>query len=170
MRDLPREVQDLIGRESHAGQADSEVSRANIRALCATVQNGNPVYWDERFAQDEVGGPVAPVSMLSTWARPERWSPVEGEAIKPLQLHFDLKELFEFPIAIVGSFESVFHAPVMVGDRLQTCQVLQSVSEVKETRLGRGRFWVIEMQYRNQQDELVGVESFNCFGYRKMTS
>jgi hypothetical protein len=108
--------------------------------------------------------------MLSTWARPERWTPGEEVANKPLQLHYDLKELFDFPTAIVSSFESVFHAPLAVGDRVSSQQVLQSVSEEKHTRLGCGRFWQIEIQYRNQRGELVGVESFDCFGYRKVDS
>ena len=167
MSDLPESVQALIGVPSYHCSADSEVSRANIRALCAAVRNGNEVYWEPGQAVELAGAEVAPATMLSTWGRPEQWSPGAGEVAKPLQLHYDLKELFDFPTAIVGSFESVFHAPVAVGDRLQTCQVLKSVSEEKETRLGRGRFWVIEMQYHKQDGELAGVDTFNCFGYQR---
>ncbi|MEH6584412.1 MAG: MaoC family dehydratase [Halioglobus sp.] len=170
MSELPEKVQSLIGKSSYACDADCEVSQSNVRALCATVQNANPVYWDAEQAESIVGARIAPTAMLSTWGRPERWSPTESAATKPLQLHYDLKELFGFPVAIVGSFESVFHAPVLIGDSLHTCQVLRSVSEEKDTRLGRGRFWVIEMQYHNQRDELAGVDTFNCFGYRKAGS
>jgi hypothetical protein len=41
------------------------------------------------------------------------------------------------------------------------------VSEEKTTRLGTGRFWVIDVEYRNQREELVGVESYTGFGYRR---
>jgi acyl dehydratase len=43
--------------------------------------------------------------------------------------------------------------------------VLRSLSEPKTTKLGAGRFWVIDVPYRNQHGELVGVETFTGFGY-----
>jgi hypothetical protein len=33
--------------------------------------------------------------------------------------------------------------------------------------VGTGRFWVIDVEYRNQNRELVGVETWTGFGYRK---
>ena len=63
--------------------------------------------------------------------------------------------------------EVVFHAPVRPGDVISTSQVLRSLSEPKTTKLGTGRFWVIDVPYRNQDDELVGVETFTGFGYRR---
>jgi acyl dehydratase len=61
----------------------------------------------------------------------------------------------------------VFHEPVRPGDQLSTRQILRSVSEEKTTKLGTGRFWVIDVEYRNQRGDLVGVESYTGFGYRK---
>jgi hypothetical protein len=45
--------------------------------------------------------------------------------------------------------------------------VLRSVSDEKTTRLGTGRFWVIDVVYKNQAGALVGVESYTGFGYRR---
>jgi len=167
MTNLPESVQALIDQIQYDEVADNNVSRANIRALCATVKNSNPVYWDPAAAQQLTGGELAPAAMLSTWTRPERWSPDRQGEYKSLQLHHDLKALLAFPHAIVSSFESVFFTPVMEGDQLRSCQVLRSITEEKTTRLGHGRFWLIEVQYFNQHDELVGEEHFNCFAYRK---
>ena len=50
---------------------------------------------------------------------------------------------------------------------LHTRQVLRSVSEPKTTKLGTGRFWVIDVEYLNARDELVGVESYTGFGYKR---
>ena len=50
----------------------------------------------------------------------------------------------------------VFHEPVRPGDRLRTRQILRSVSDVKTTKLGTGRFWVIDVEYENQRGDLVG--------------
>jgi hypothetical protein len=41
------------------------------------------------------------------------------------------------------------------------------VSEPKTTKLGTGRFWVIDVEYLNQRDDLVGVESYTGFGYQR---
>ena len=61
----------------------------------------------------------------------------------------------------------VFHEPVRIGDVITSRQILRSVSEPKTTKLGTGRFWVIDVEYLNQRDELVGVESYTGFGYRR---
>ena len=50
---------------------------------------------------------------------------------------------------------------------LRTRQVLRSISDVKTTKLGTGRFWVIDVEYSNQRGNLVGVESYTGFGYRR---
>ena len=82
-------------------------------------------------------------------------------------MHFDLKARFELPEAVMTDNTIIFHEPVRPGDRLRTHQVLRSVSEEKTTKLGTGRFWVIDVEYHNQHDELVGVESYTGFGYRR---
>ena len=61
----------------------------------------------------------------------------------------------------------VFHEPVRPGDVLRTRQILQSVSDEKTTKLGTGRFWVIDVEYHNQRGDLVAVESYTGFGYRR---
>ena len=40
---------------------------------------------------------------------------------------------------------------------ITSSQVLRSVSDPKTTKLGTGRFWVIDVAYRNQRGELCGV-------------
>ena len=60
-----------------------------------------------------------------------------------------------------------FYDPVRVGDRLKTYQVLRSVSDEKTTKLGTGRFWVLDVEYENQKGEKVATESYTGFGYRR---
>ena len=105
--------------------------------------------------------------MVSVWFRPHHWSPGRTEQPMPLQVHFDLKKRFDLPEAVMTDNTLVFHEPVRVGDVLRTHQVLRSVSEEKTTKLGTGRFWVIDVVYHNQRDELVCVESYTGFGYRR---
>ena len=41
------------------------------------------------------------------------------------------------------------------------------LSDFKTTKLGTGRFWVLDVVYENQNGELVGTESYTAFGYRR---
>ena len=59
---------------------------------------------------------------------------------QPLQVHFDLKELLGLPEAVMTDNTIVFGVPVRPGDVLTTCQVLHSVSDLKTTKIGTGRF------------------------------
>ena len=94
------------------------------------------------------GGPIAPPSMVSVWFRPHHWAPGRSQQLLPLQVHFDLKERLGLPEAVMTDDTIVFHEPVRVGDLLRTHQVLRSVSAAKTTKLGDGRFWVIDVVYR----------------------
>jgi uncharacterized protein len=164
---LPADVAEMIGRVQYQEQGEFPVERSYIWTSCSSVENGNPLFWDDAVADEVTDGPVAPPTTLSLWMRPHHWAPGRSGEGLPLQVHFDLKERFELPEAVISENTMIFHEPVRPGDELTTCQVLRSVSEVKTTRLGTGRFWVIDVESRNQRGELVGVESYTGFGYRR---
>jgi acyl dehydratase len=165
--DLPREVRDLLGRIQYETRGEFPVERGYIWTSCSSVENGNPLFWDDDVAEQITGGPIAPPSMLSVWFRPHHWAPDRVEQALPLQAHFDLKEIFGLPEAVMTDNTLVFHEPVRPGDVLSTRQILRSVSPEKTTKLGTGRFWVIDVEYLNQRGDLVGVESYTGFGYRR---
>jgi len=167
MSDLPAEVQGWIGEPKYTERGEFPVERGYIWTSCSSVENGNPLYWDDSVAEQVTDGPVAPPTMISVWFRPHQWAPGRTKQALPLQVHFDLKEAFDLPEAVMTDNTIVFGVPVRPGDMLETCQVLKSVSEPKRTKLGEGRFWVIEVQYTNQNGESVGVESYTGFGYRR---
>jgi hypothetical protein len=165
-------ARDLIGVEQYPETAELPVERGYVWTSCASVENGNPLFWDDEVAHDLTGGPIAPPTMLSVWFRPHHWAPGRGAPALPLQVHFDLKALFDLPEAVMTDKTQTFYEPVRPGDRLRTHQVLRSVSEEKTTKLGTGRFWVIEVFYRidagpEGDGGLVGVESYTGFGYRR---
>ena len=167
MSDLPADVAALIDQVQYEIQGEFPVEQGYIATSCSSVENGNPLYWDPEVAEAITGGPIAPPTMLSVWFRPHHWAPGRTEEVLPLQVHFDLKERFDLPEAVMTDNTIVFHDPVRPGDVLRTRQILRSVSEPKTTKLGTGRFWVIDVEYLNQRDELVGVETYTGFGYRR---
>ena len=167
MSEIPAEVQSWIGQVRYEEETEVVVERGYIATSCASVENGNPLFWDDAVAREVTGGPIAPPSMISVWFRPHHWAPArEGES-QPLQVHFDLKDTLGLPEAVMTDNTIEFHEPVRLGDRLRTRQILRSVSDPKTTKLGLGRFWVIDVEYLNQKDELVGKESYTGFGYRR---
>lgn len=167
---LPDDVAALIDERQYVEHTEFPVERSYFWTQCAAVENGNPIFWDDDVAHEVTGGPVSPAALLSAWMRPHHWSPGHSGERFALQVHFDLKGRFDLPEAIMSDNTLVLHEPVRPGDQITTCQVLRSVSEPKTTKLGTGRFWVIDVEYRNQRDELVGVESYTGFGYRRTQS
>lgn len=165
--ELPADVAALIGTVQYEIAGEFPVERGYIWTSCSSVENGNPLFWDDDVADELTGGPIAPPTTLSIWFRPHHWAPGRTEQALPLQVHFDLKARFDLPEAVMSDNTIIFHEPVRPGDRLRTHQVLRSVSAPKTTKLGTGRFWVIDVEYFNQRDELVGVESYTGFGYRR---
>ena len=167
MSELPSEIEGWIDQIRYEETGEFDVERGYIATSCSSVENGNPLYWQDDVAEQLTGGPIAPPSMVSVWFRPHHWAPGRKKQLLPLQVHFDLKELLGLPEAVMSDNEIVFHEPVRVGDRLKTRQILRSVSAPKTTKLGTGRFWVIDVEYLNKNDELVGVESYTGFGYKR---
>jgi acyl dehydratase len=165
--ELPAEVQSWIGQKRYPTQGEFPVEMGYVWTTCASVENGNPLFWDEAVARELTGGPIAPPTMLSVWFRPHFWAPGRTEQAQPLQVHFDLKEKLALPEAVMTDNTITFGEPVRPGDRLRTHQLLRSVSAMKTTKLGTGRFWVIDVVYENQHGEHVGTESYTGFGYRR---
>jgi uncharacterized protein len=161
------EMEALIGVPQYEEEGEFPVERGYIWTSCASVENGNPLYWDDDVAAEITDGPIAPPAMISIWFRPHHWAPGRAEQLLPLQVHFDLKARLGLPEAVMTDNTIVFHEPVRPGDVLRTRQVLRSISDVKTTKLGTGRFWVIDVEYSNQGGNLVGVESYTGFGYRR---
>ena len=167
MSDIPQHILDRIDEVQYQESGDFPVERGYIWTSLASVENGNPLYWDDKVAEELTGGLTAPPSMISTWFRPHAWTPGQDEPKMPLQVHFDLKRELDLPEAVMTDNTVTYYEPVRLGDILTTGQRLRSVSAEKKTKLGTGRFWVIDVEYRNQRDELVGVESWTGFGYRR---
>ena len=165
--ELLAQALELVGTEQYPAVGEFPVERGYIWTSCASVENGNPLYWDDDVAQALTNGPIAPPTMVSVWFRPHHWAPGRNQVALPLQVHFDLKALFDLPEAVMTDNTIEFHTPVREGDVLRTHQILRSVSEEKTTKLGTGRFWVIDVVYQNQNNELVAVESYTGFGYRR---
>ncbi|MCB2066792.1 MAG: MaoC family dehydratase N-terminal domain-containing protein [Erythrobacter sp.] len=159
--DLPAQVQGLLGQPCFAQVSDGLVEAGAIRLFAAAVQDGTAEYWSEDPAEV-----CAPPAMLSAWNRPLMWRPGEGGSATGLALHFLLKEQLGLPLAVVTATETELAQPLRPGARVQSEQVLLSVSEPKTNRLGTGRYWTIRVDYRcAATGALFGHETMSFFGY-----
>lgn len=165
LQPVPEHVIDLIGVAQYEEEGGFPVEQGYIWTTCASVENGNPLFWDDKVAEELTDGPIAPPTMMSVWFRPHHWSPGRTEPAVPLQAHFDLKDQLGLPEAIISDNTNTFYDPVRIGDRIRSRQILRSISDPKTTKLGTGRFWVLDVEYLNHLDALVGVESYTAFGY-----
>jgi uncharacterized protein len=160
---LPQQIKEWIGKVVVIDEAEVAVDQSQIENFCSAVEDGNPVYWNDG---------ISPPGMLSAYNRPHPWTPSRGDkpVNRPLELHFRVKDLLELPRGIVAEQVYEFGVPVHVGDRLHAEQSLREVSELKTNKLGTGRNWTIDVTYKNQHGEVVGVESVSFFGYQRNAS
>ncbi len=165
--DLPESVQSWIGQERYTEQTEFPIELGYVLTTLSATQNGNPLYWDAKVAEDLTGGPITLPTMASVWFRPHDWSPGRTEPAVPLQLHFDLKEHLKLPEAVMSDNTMVFGEPIRPGDVLTTTQVLYSVSALKTTKLGTGRFWDFGVRTTNQKGEFCAEERYTGFGYNR---
>ncbi|MEZ5709821.1 MAG: hypothetical protein R3E02_10580 [Blastomonas sp.] len=165
--DLDADIAALIGVAQYVAPPVMAANEPNVRAMCAAVENGNPAWWDEDAGRELLGGAYCPATMLPVWGRPDVWQPGEGAPPKALQAHFDLKDRLGFPASVAVSYTTSFFAPVAIGDALATQQMIRSIGPVKTTRLGTGRFWTVEMQYLGADGAMIGIESYEFFGFVK---
>ena len=55
--DALAEMRDLIGKEQYHEVGEFPVERGYVWTSCASVENGNPLYWDDEVADALTGGP-----------------------------------------------------------------------------------------------------------------
>ena len=170
MTALPTSISESLGQPQYPRTASFPAELSYSFNTLSATENGNPLYWDAAVADEITRGPTLPPSTLSLWMRPHRWEPGASEEQFALQIHFDLKATLDLPEAIMSENALILHEPVRPGDIISHHQVLRSISDSKTTKLGVGRFWVIDVEYHNQAGTLIGIESYTGFGYSRPTT
>ena len=82
---MSKTAADRIGEIQYEESGEFPVERGYIWTSCASVENGNPLFWDDDVAAEITDGPIAPPSMISVWFRPHHWAPGRTEQALPLQ-------------------------------------------------------------------------------------
>lgn len=164
--DLPEEVNKLIGKNSFTDQSPIMIQKGLWQNFCSSIEDGNKIYWDERVAECHTEDLIAHPAMLPSWVHDFEWHP-QRKKVQPIELHFHLKNILNLPLGIVTEVDIEYYLPIKDGDAISANQTLLSVSELVKTKLGEGRYWVIEVKYFNQLEILVGKQNIHFLGYKK---
>lgn len=161
-------VQAQIGREYPRVRAWDSVNEPMIRQWCEALGDELPLYTAGMAGRVR---PVAPPAMLRAWLlpgfagkRPSGGAQADATAVRQLFADGGYSGLIG-----VESDEELLR-DLCPGDRLSYASVLESVSELKRTRLGEGFFFVICMTVFDQRDEAVARIRSRELAYRPISA
>ena len=173
-RTFHERLQALVGQPvgPAASIAPDPVNQPMIRHWAAAFEDQNPAYTDPAFAaQSRFGGIVAPPCMLQTWtmATPtltgiaaRGGSPVELRGSNPLSVLDDAG----FVATLASNSEFEIERYLRLGERLTATTAIESISDEKQTRIGRGHFVTWLTTYTTENDEVVGRQRFRIFKFK----
>ena len=118
------------------------VERGKIREFARAIKDDNPIYFDETFATQTVGGLMPPPTFSMTLGL---W---DDRRNRPL-LTYDVRRLLH------GEQEFEYLAPIYAGDVLTAVGRVADVYEKQGSRGGTMTFGVLETTFTNQRGELV---------------
>jgi len=153
---LPEEVTRFIGKKGPPSIFD--VEREAIRRFADSVDDPNPLYWDEEYAKKtRYGAIIAPPGFISApWfsSRPRKWGqkgetvPDETAGVRTAIIKAGYGRILD------GGINYEFIKPVKAGDTITSQSVIADIT-VREGRTGKMVFLVTETTYTNQDGEIV---------------
>ena len=153
---LPEEVTSFIGKKGP--KSVFEIEKEPIRRFADSVDDPNPLYWDEEYAKkSKHGGIIAPPGFISSpWfgGRPRKWgrrgetAADETAGVRPAIVKAGFGRILD------GGIEYEFFKPVKAGDTITSQSTLADIT-LREGRTGRMVFLTTEITYTNQDGEAV---------------
>ncbi|RYY28484.1 MAG: hypothetical protein EOP62_04645 [Sphingomonadales bacterium] len=143
----------LIGTKTGPTRSDVPMDLSTAMALCGIIEDPNPNYWHAAVSEEIWGARIVPPAMLKgafctlPWYPPgvPRAQRTMGAAIVPLPAN---------TLINVGT-EETFHRPIRAGDWLTLTEILESVSDEKQTALGPGYFITTKIEWHDETGALV---------------
>ncbi|HVW79795.1 MAG TPA: OB-fold domain-containing protein [Mycobacteriales bacterium] len=170
--DLLAQMRALVGSKGEPLVARHAVGTAAIADWCDAMGDGNPNYTDPDYAAKSVhGGIVAPAATLDIWVRPGL--PAQGPAGRrgddPQSKVIAMLEAAGYVGVVAVNSELEIARYLRPGEVLQGVQVLEDVSEEKQTGLGIGHFLTTRTRYTTSDGEYVGDLLFRILKFKPGT-
>jgi uncharacterized OB-fold protein/acyl dehydratase len=170
--DLLTRARALVGSQGQPLVARHAVGTAAIADWCDAMGDDNPCYTDAEYAAKSIhGGVVAPAATLDIWVRPGL--PAQGPAGRrgddPQSKVIALLEEAGYVGVVAVNSELEISRYLRPGELLQGVQILEDVSEEKQTGLGIGHFLTTRTRYSNSDGEHVGDLLFRILKFKPGT-
>ena len=142
------EMRSFIGLESDP--VTYVVEKHSIEHFARAIGESNPIYFDEQFAKDNVGGIIAPPTFIRLF-RPKR-----------------LEKQFpdSFSNLVDGGSSYTFHEKIFVGDQITVVSKLKDLF-IKSGSFGDMMFKISLTSYTNQKNILVSEQEITTILYGK---
>ena len=142
------EMRSFIGLESDP--LTYVVEKHSIEHFARAIGESNPIYFDEQFAKDNVGGIIAPPTFIRLF-RPKR-----------------LEKQFpdSFSNLVDGGSSYTFHEKIFVGDQITVVSKLKDLF-IKSGSFGDMMFKISLTTYTNQKNILVAEQEITTILYGK---
>jgi len=161
----------LIGRPlGKPAVAPDPVNQPMIRHWAAAMEDHNPVYTDrERAAASRFGGIVAPPMMLQTWTMPTpKITGIAARGGAPTEGNNDLfagLDAAGYIATLATNSEFEIFRYLRLGETVTSTMEIESVSDEKQTRIGRGFFITWVTTYRDEGGAVVGRQMFRVLRF-----
>ncbi len=167
MSNVYEKLKAMVGEASELIASVDKVDRATIRHWCEAIQDGNPMYTDEAYAENsKYKGIIAPPQMVQSYTMKPIWPKSEEKGTSPLGKAVDMMNEAGYFAVVATNTSHTYFAPMRPGDRIFQKVKLASVSPEKKTGLGTGHFVTVEQTYTNQKEEVVCVQSFTVLLFK----
>ena len=161
----------LIGKPlGTPATAPDPVNQPMIRHWAAAMEDHNPVYTDrERAAASRFGGIVAPPMMLQTWTMPTpKITGIAARGGAPTEGNNDLfagLDAAGYIATLATNSEFEIFRYLRLGETITSTMEIESVSDEKQTRIGRGFFITWVTTYRDEGGDVVGRQMFRVLRF-----
>jgi uncharacterized OB-fold protein/acyl dehydratase len=170
--DLLTRMRALVGSKSEPRVARHAVGTPAIADWCDAMGDDNPCYTDAEYAAKSVhGGLVAPAATLDIWVRPglPAQSPEGRRGDDPQSHVITMLEAEGYVGVVAVNSELEIARYLRPGELIQGVQVLEEVSEEKQTGLGIGHFLTTRTRFSNSDGEHVGDLLFRILKFKPGT-
>jgi uncharacterized OB-fold protein/acyl dehydratase len=161
------ELAALVGaRTGPASLSPHAVNAPMIRHWVEAMGDHDPVYVSDDAARAAgFNGVIAPPTMLQAWTMRGLRATLELESARaagevagdsPLEHMMGLLDDEGMTSVVATNCDQTYERPLVLGDRLVVSSVIESITEVKETGLGTGRFVTTRTDFVAVPDASVG--------------
>ncbi len=156
--ELLESLRSFVGQQGEPTVARHPVNAPAIADWCDAIGDANPCYTDPDFAAKSIHGAlVAPPATLDIWDRaglPAQWERADAQDPRSIVLRRLEQAGYVGVVAVNSELEIVRY--LRPGEVLSNVQSLESVTEEKQTALGRGHFVTTRHRYSTVDGEHVG--------------